>query len=149
MSHGLNDTTRSTYPPHPPTKLLQSRQCASRDAPHRVERMTARRPRHHAGTHLHTARKVCALAAANPDAVCWRDGLTLDQHPPHHDGKRPTWTGGHTIDGWVDPPPWVQVTRRPPPGPWIAPEASTCNYAAGAGRNETLRANPTSRRWFA
>ena len=36
MTHGPNDTTRRTYPPHPPTKLLQSRQCASRDAPHRV-----------------------------------------------------------------------------------------------------------------
>jgi hypothetical protein len=40
MSHGPNDTTRSRYPPHPPTMLLWSRQCASRDAPHRVERMS-------------------------------------------------------------------------------------------------------------
>ncbi len=105
--------------------------------------------RHHRGTYPNAARRVCALANANPAAICWRDGLTLDQHPPHADGSRPTWTGGHTVDGWIDAPPWYNVTRRPPPGPWIAAEASTCNYAAGAGRTNTLRLNPTSRPWFA
>jgi len=107
------------------------------------------RPRHHAGTFHTSSAAVRQLANANPGTVCWRCGLTIDQHPPHHDGRRPTWTGGHTIDGWIDAPPWYEVTRRPPPGPWIAPEASTCNYAAGAGRTNTLRLNPNSRDWFA
>ena len=106
------------------------------------------KPRHPAGTFHTRSATVRQLAYAHPGAVCWRCGLTLAQHPPHHDGRRPTWTGGHTIDGWIDAPPWYNVTRRPPPGPWIAPEASTCNYAAGAGRTNTLRLNPTSRDWF-
>ena len=106
------------------------------------------KPRHHAGTFHTSSATVRRLANAHPGAVCWRCGLTLAQHPPHHDGQRPTWTGGHTIDGWIDAPPWVHATRRPPPGPWIAPEASTCNSAAGAGRTNKIRTNAQSRDWF-
>lgn len=74
---------------------------------------------------------VRSLASANPGAVCWRCGLTLDEHPPHRSGKRPTWQAGHTIDGTFGPG-WFDVAARPPAGAWIAPEASTCNTSAGA-----------------
>ena len=103
---------------------------------------------HHAGTHEVVARKVCATAKANPNAVCWRDGLTLDQHAPHHDGTPAYWTGGHTVDGYPNAPAWLDVTRKPPPGPWIAPEASTENYAHGANKTNKLRTNPHSRPWL-
>ena len=104
---------------------------------------------HHRGSYQATRDAVVNRANANPNAICWRDGLTLAQHPPHRTGKPATWTGGHTIDGWADAPAWLNVTRRPPAGAWIAPEASTCNAAAGASRNNALKANPQSRRWLA
>ena len=103
---------------------------------------------HHRGTHEVQARKVRDTANANPNAICWRDGLTLAQHPNHHDGTRPRWTAGHTIDGYRNAPAWLNVTHRPPSGPWLAPEASTCNYANGAKRTNTQRANPQSRQWL-
>lgn len=103
---------------------------------------------HHSGDYATNRNMVCRIANANPAAVCWRDGLTLDQHPPHRNGDRPKWTGGHTVDGDPRARPWLRVTQRPPAGSWIAPEASTCNYSNGARRTNKLRANPTSRRWL-
>ena len=103
---------------------------------------------HHAGDYRAQARKVRDAANAHPLAICWRDGLTLVQHPAHADGSRPTWTAGHTVDGAAGSPAWTDVTRRPPPGPWLAPEASTCNTRNGAKRTNRHRANPQSRQWF-
>ena len=104
--------------------------------------------KHHRGTFSRYSQQLRDTANRNPRAVCWRDGLTLDQHPPHHDGSRPTWTAGHTIAGDPNALPWLDVTRTPPPGSWLAPEASTCNYSAGARHVNKLRANPQSRAWF-
>lgn len=104
---------------------------------------------HHSGRYHHDARKVRTAADATPLAICWRDGLTLAQHPPHHNGNQPRWTAGHTIDGAANARPWLRVTERPPAGPWLAPEASTCNYSNGARRTNTQRANPQSRNWRA
>lgn len=73
---------------------------------------------HHRGTYHVTAAKVRANANANPDTKCWRCGRTLAQHPPHKNGKPAKWTAGHRVDGQVGGP--------------LAPEASTCNYSAGA-----------------
>lgn len=105
--------------------------------------------RHHRGkTYEAGGALVIAAAKANPLAVCWRDGRTLDQHPAARDGTRPTWTRGHTIDGDLNPRLWLRVTERPPPGSWLAPEASCCNYAAGAKRTNRWRGNPQSEQWF-
>jgi len=98
---------------------------------------------HHSGHYQTLAKRVVNAARANPNAVCWRDGLPLDHHQPHHNGKPATWTAGHTVDGNNAATPWYNVTQRPPlPGNWLAPEASTCNYSHG--NNKT---NPNSRRW--
>ena len=98
---------------------------------------------HHSGTYHQDSRKLVALARANdPYTVCWRDGLPLDHHPAHHNGKPPTWTAGHTIDGNSAATPWTNVTQQPPPGNWLAPEASTCNYSHGNNQP-----NPHSRNW--
>jgi hypothetical protein len=114
-------------------------------APVTVEHM---KPAHRRGTYQHNRNRVVATANSTPHAVCWRDGLTLAAHPPHRNGDPAKWEGGHTIDGAVNAPAWLNVTRRPPPGPWIAPEASTCNRSNGAHRTNTLRANPRSRTWL-
>ena len=106
------------------------------------------KPAHHRGTYQITRDLVVALANANPRAVCWRCGHTIDRHRPHHNGDAAKWEGGHTIDGWANARPWLAVEQRPRPGAWIAPEASTCNRSNGAHRTNTLRANPQSRRWI-
>ena len=72
---------------------------------------------HSGGYHVH-ARRVREMAQANPDQRCWRCGRTLDEHKPHKNGKPAKWTAGHVVDGQVGGP--------------LAPEASTCNYTAGA-----------------
>lgn len=74
-------------------------------------------PHHRGGYHVN-ARRVRQMANANPDTRCWRCGLTLAQHPPHKNGTPAKWTAGHVVDGQVGGP--------------LAPEASTCNYSAGA-----------------
>jgi hypothetical protein len=99
---------------------------------------------HHRGTHQIRARRLTAYAYANPDTRCWRCGLTLAQHPPHKTGKPARWTAGHVNDGEM--------------GGLLLPEASTCNYAAGAElgnqRSPWRRRTPptpprgkTSRQW--
>ena len=104
---------------------------------------------HHAGRYRVVRDRLVALGNATHGAVCWRDGLTLAQHPPHKDGKPARWTGGHTIDGSTHWTAWWQVTSIPPAGgDWLALEASTCNSANGARRTNRHRANPRSRRWL-
>jgi hypothetical protein len=78
------------------------------------------------GNYPARARAVVLAARRNPLTHCWRCGHTLAEHPPHRTGARPYWTAGHVIDS--DP-------RSP-----LAPEASTCNYAAG-GRLSRQRAS--------
>lgn len=78
-------------------------------------------------------RLLVAAANANSNTKCWRCGLTLEQHQPHHSGKPAKWTAGHVRDG-------------DPLAP-LLPEASTCNYSAGAQRvNGKPIVRPT-RRW--
>ena len=103
---------------------------------------------HYGGNYQAQRRKLLAAARADPLAICWRDGLTLAQHPPHHDGTRPTWTAGHTVDGVAGSPAWLDVRRKPPLGAWLAAEASTCNTSNGARRTNRHRANPQSRQWL-
>jgi hypothetical protein len=85
---------------------------------------------HHRGDFHVRSRKVRDQANANPDTVCWRCGLRLDQHPAHKSGKPARWTAGHLKDGDSTSP--------------LLPEASTCNFQAGArlahsdGINSTL-----------
>jgi hypothetical protein len=101
-----------------------------------------------AGTHHRTyryriaAKAICLTATANPNAVCWRDGLTLGEHQARWPGSCLRWTAGHTRAGSESWTPWLRVTERPPTGDWLAPEISRCNYA-----NHRRPANPTSRRW--
>ena len=68
---------------------------------------------HHKGSYHVQSRHVRTLAYANPSTLCWRCGKTLPEH-----GPRARWTAGHVIDGQI--------------GGELRPEASTCNYAAGA-----------------
>ena len=105
------------------------------------------KPAHHRGSFANDGAKVRAAANATPLAVCWRDGHTLAAHPPHRNGDPPKWEAGHTIDGAAGPP-WLRVTERPPPGAWLAPEASTCNRSNGAHRTNRFRANPQSQNWL-
>jgi hypothetical protein len=86
---------------------------------------------HHRGRRYVTeSARIRALANANPNAVCWRCGLTLTAHPPHVNGKPQRWTAGHTVDGSRTWQPWRWVDVQPPPGDWLAPEGSRCNVAA-------------------
>lgn len=96
---------------------------------------------HHSGDYHVKARQVRNAANADPLAICWRDGLTLDEHPSHPDGTRPKWTAGHTIMGAARSRPWLNVRQAPPPGAWLAPDASVCNYADnGNTRQGTTKA---------
>ena len=91
------------------------------------------KPAHYRGSYHVRARNIRAAANANPNTRCWRCGRTLAQHPPHHNGNPAKWTAGHLRDGDPTSP--------------LAPEASTCNYSAGAQRiNGTANVEPT-RRW--
>jgi len=104
----------------------------------------ASKPAHRRGTYQVASRQIRQAANANPLAICWRDGFTLAQHT----GDGLTWTAGHTIPGSPHARPWLEVTRRPPPGDWLAPEVSSCNYSAGARQVNESKANPRSRRWL-
>jgi hypothetical protein len=73
---------------------------------------------HHRGDYHVRSRRLTAAARADTSTRCWRCGLTLDQHRPHRNGKPARWTAGHVNDGQV--------------GGLLLPEASTCNYSAGA-----------------
>lgn len=92
---------------------------------------------HHRGTYPARARALRARANADPLTRCWRCGRTLAEHPPHRNGKPARWTAGHLVDGQENGP--------------LAPEASTCNYAAGAVLGNKRRSRRgqrrTSRRW--
>ena len=81
---------------------------------------------HHRGTYHVASRRVRDQANADPDTRCWRCGLTLSEHAPHHDGTRPRWQAGHIIDGDSTSP--------------LSPEASTCNTSAGATTGNRRRA---------
>lgn len=87
---------------------------------------------HHRGARYRQGRRILQAAGrANPAAICWRCGKRLAEHPPHIDGKPQTWQAGHTIDGSTTWQVWPHVTTPPPPGDWLALEASRCNIAAG------------------
>ena len=89
---------------------------------------------HHTGSFDRLGRILRAQANANPLTICWRCTRTLDQHPPHKDGRPAYWTAGHVRDGDPTSP--------------ILPEASVCNFAAGTRlRNEMHAKSTPSRRW--
>lgn len=119
----------------------------------RGTRLAGRDP-HYGGRYDLDRRRLVALCNATPAAVCWRDGLTLEQHRPHRTGKAAHWTAGHHPDGCRHTAVWLQVTRQPTATElhqawWLLPEVSTCNYANGARRGNDRRANPQSRKWLA
>ena len=92
----------------------------------------ANQPHHKDPRFVKAARLVRRAANANPRAICWRCGRTLEQHEPHRNGKRPSWQAGHTIDGVLGPA-WLKVTEPPPKQKaFLAAEASTCNLTHGA-----------------
>lgn len=99
----------------------------------------ANAPHHKTPRYVHASRRLRQLANANPHTVCWRCGLTLDRHKPGD-----TWTAGHTIDGSNAWQPWPHITEPPPPGDWLAPEARSCNYSAGATTGNHKRNEPTT-----
>ena len=78
----------------------------------------ARRDPHYRGDYDARARRLVAAAKADPFTLCWRCKRTLQDRAPHKTGKAPYWTAGHVIDGNPASP--------------LLPEASTCNYTAGA-----------------
>ena len=82
---------------------------------------------HHSGDYQVRAKAVRDRANADPTTTCWRCERTLAEHPPHKDGKPARWTAGHVIDSDPTSP--------------LLPEASTCNYAAGATTGNTRRAS--------
>lgn len=99
------------------------------------------KPAHHAGDYHVRSRRLVLIAKARDAAAslgeceptrCWRCGLTLAEHAPHRDGKRPKWTAGHTRDSDPTAP--------------LAPEASTCNYSEGARHGNRLHSRFVPRR---
>jgi hypothetical protein len=96
--------------------------------------MGNRKAAHHRGTHQARARAITTAANANPHTRCWRCGRTLEAHPPHRNGRPAYWTAGHTTDG--------QTNGQ------LLPEASTCNYSAGAtAGNRRRNGLHTTRTW--
>jgi hypothetical protein len=96
-----------------------------------------RKAPHHRGTHQTRARLLTVAAYLDPDTKCWRCGRTLQEHKPHHNGKPARWTAGHVRDGEINGE--------------LRPEASTCNYSAGASAGNATRAGAVtfrrSRKW--
>jgi hypothetical protein len=89
---------------------------------------------HHRGGYQVQARRVTLAAYADPSTQCWRCGKTLNQHAPHKDGTPARWTAGHLVDGAA--------------GGDLAPEASVCNYSAGATAGNRKRNAPIEHlRW--
>ena len=92
-----------------------------------------RKKAHHRGQYHTASRQMNAAANADPTCTCWRDGLTLDQHPA---GTR--WTCGHVDDVAL-------YARHPSPharyidGRLCAPEVSRCNYSHGATHGNQQR----------
>jgi hypothetical protein len=91
----------------------------------------AQRDPHYRGDYDTRSRRLVAAAKANPLTTCWRCGLTIEAHAPHKSGKPAYWTAGHVVD-------------HNPASP-LLPEASTCNYSAGAQlkRGTVLRSTRT------
>jgi hypothetical protein len=77
-----------------------------------------KKPAHYRGSYHVRSRALVAAAKANPATKCWRCGLTILEHEPHKSGRAAYWTAGHVRDGDPTSP--------------LLPEASTCNYIAGA-----------------
>ncbi len=90
------------------------------------------------------ARIIKLYCDADPNAICWRDGLTMAQHRDLYPDRKLTWTAGHMVKGSDSWWPWFHVTIQPTPGDWLAPEVSTCNIIA---ENEHRRADPHTERW--
>ena len=95
------------------------------------------KPAHYAGDYEVRAARCRAAANADPNTVCWRCGLFLDQHAPHSNGKPATWQAGHVRDGDPTSP--------------LLPEASTCNVRAGRALQGAAAPPPphivTTRQW--
>lgn len=102
-------------------------------------------PHHRTWRYTRAAKAVRNAANANPNAVCWRDGNTLAEHQRRNPNRIITWHAGHTRPASTSWTPWLQVTKQPPPGDWLAPEASLCNQSSA--HTERRRSNRTSRPW--
>jgi hypothetical protein len=51
------------------------------------------------GTHRTKAKALTDRAYANPSAVCWLCGKTLQQGPRYRDGRPSTWHADHVVPG--------------------------------------------------
>jgi hypothetical protein len=96
----------------------------------------AGQPHHRDRRYVVLGQRVIDLANANPHAVCWRDGWTLEQHRVRFPGRRLKWHRGHTRKGSRTWQPWLNVTQQPPDGDWLAPEISACNIGHGNRERE-------------
>jgi hypothetical protein len=90
------------------------------------------RKAHYRGSYQSQARALVLAAQADWTTRCWRCGLMLHEHQPHRNGRAPFWTAGHIVDS--------------DPASPLAPEASTCNFAAGL-RTRNRRNLGTTRNW--
>ena len=108
------------------------------------------KPAHHSGTYQTDRNNVVAIASANHLTLCWSCQRPLSLHPPHANGRPAAWTGGHTQRGSATAHPWLRPMVSPTDcaeaaaGDWLAPEASTCNYA---DRDRNPDQIVTTRRW--
>lgn len=85
---------------------------------------------HYGGDYRHRAAAVRRAAYANPDARCWRCGLTLAE--AQASDPRVAWQAGHVVDSEVNG--------------LLRPEHSNCNASAGASYGNARR-EPRSQRW--
>jgi hypothetical protein len=106
--------------------------------------MAAPRGPHHSGTFNRRSAQLNRQATANPNTICWRDGLTLAQHPAHKTGTPARWTTGHidNLDLAQRNGARIHIIDGRP----CAHEASTCNYSTGAADGNRAR-EPHTERW--
>src|SRR5690554_1115702 len=90
----------------------------------------AGQPHHKGRRYTRTAAQLRQAANRNPDAICWRCGLTRQQHLERWPDRHHAWHAGHTLDGSTTWQPWTSITQQPPPGDWLAIEDAYCNIRA-------------------
>lgn len=94
---------------------------------------------HHRGARYTRAAKwIKTNATVDPLTVCLECERTMADHPPGVNGQPQEWTAGHTVDGSSTWQLWTRLHDPPPPGDWLAPEASRCNMAKGKRRADMI-----------
>lgn len=106
----------------------------------------ASQPHHRGRRYNAESARLRRLANANPNAICWRDGMTKAEHEQANPAGDNRWTAGHTVDGSTTWRTWAWVTEIPEPGDWLAPEIARCNIAAENDRRRGAR-EPHHEEW--